>query len=235
MNRVFLIGARSYCWTPDCQMIKPTGFDRRMTALQKAVVQVFSSLEEQRPELIALARHHNAPIFYSSAYGESSAMLQVTQAIMDHDLPVSPKEFQHSVQNAALAYLTMTHSMHHPSFALSGGYLSGDSCLQLASQRIFHGLDSLAFVIHAHEYMSSSRAEHAQAEILLLSNQATDAGDFELEFCRPGSMRDFINEAPQLFQEQKTWLPPWLLHLGRPHSNRLASSLAGESLVTRWI
>ncbi|MDQ3233752.1 MAG: hypothetical protein M3Q07_18195, partial [Pseudobdellovibrionaceae bacterium] len=167
-------------------------------------------------------------------FGELSAMLQVTRAIMDHDLPVSPKEFQHSVQNAALAYLSMTHSIRHPCYALSGGFLSADNCLQMAQQRIAYGLDSMGFVIHAHEYLGQNGADRAQAEILLLSHHAEHAWRV-LDFCRDGALEDFTIHRPEIFTEHDSRIPPWLLNQGIPAAARMVRSLSGESLVTQWL
>lgn len=231
MRSVYLEAAVSEIWNASSTLRISSPFLRRMTALQKAVVQSFAALEQDAPEAMRRARAVEAPLYYSSAYGELSAMLQVTRAIVDHDLPVSPKEFQHSVQNAALAYLAMTHEIHHPCYALSGGFLSADTCLQLAQQRVRSGLDAMAFVIHAHEYLDSASA---QAEILLLSNVHTHA-DLQLDFCRFGTLADFEYPYPEIFVESDSKTAPWILNQGRPAPARLCRTLSGESLVTQWL
>jgi signal transduction histidine kinase len=234
MNKVYLLAAVSEIWTPESQLRLASPFFRRMTALQKSVVQAFAALDAMAAEAMQKARARQAPIFYSSGYGELGAMLQVTRAIADSDLPVSPKEFQHSVQNAALAYLSMTHEIRHPCYALSGGFLSGDNCLQLAQLRMTHGLDSMSFVIHAHEYLDDKRADRAQAEILLLSSESAGAIRV-LDFCRDGTLDDFTSISPEIFTEADSRIPPWLLNQGYPAAARLVRSLSGESLVTQWL
>ncbi|WP_141731494.1 beta-ketoacyl synthase chain length factor [Oligoflexus tunisiensis] len=234
MNKVHLLVAHSESWTPESQLRLASPFFRRMTALQKAVVQAFAALEAQAPDGMIKARECKAPIFYSSGFGELGAMLQVTRAIADADLPVSPKEFQHSVQNAALAYLSMTHGIRHPCYALSGGFLSADNCLQLAQLRMTHGLDALSFVIHAHEYLDQTGAHRAQAEILLLSCDPDHALRV-LDFCRDGSLEDFSSASPEIYTEDESRIPPWLLNQGLPAAARLVRSLSGESLVTQWL
>jgi 3-oxoacyl-(acyl-carrier-protein) synthase len=234
MNKVYLLGAASETWTAESQLRLASPFFRRMTSLQKAVVQAFAALSALVPDAMQKARASKAPIFYSSGFGELSAMLQVTRAIADTDLPVSPKEFQHSVQNAALAYLSMTHEIRHPCFALSGGFLSADNCLQLAQLRIMHGLDSMAFVIHAHEYLDHAGADRAQAEILLLSAENEHALRV-LNFCRDGTLDDFPSTSPEIYTEDDSRIPPWLLNQGSPAAARLVRSLSGESLVTQWL
>jgi hypothetical protein len=234
MTRVVLLAAESRHWTPASVILKPSPFFRRMTALQKAAVQAFSALHLAHDSLVEKAKALKAPLFYSSAYGELSAMLQVTKAIYDHDLPVSPKEFQHSVQNAALAYLSMTQELRHPCFALAGGFLSGDNCLQLAAQRIEFGLDSMAFVIHAHEYLENQTADTAQAEVLLLGTEDIAPFAPRLDFCRSGSFADFNEQSPEIFSEETSRISPWLLNQGRPYAARLVRSHSGESLVTQW-
>jgi len=234
MNKVYLLAAFSETWTSESQLRLASPYFRRMTALQKAVVQAFAALDAMAPAVMIQAREHNAPIFYSSGFGELGAMLKVTQAIADHDLPVSPKEFQHSVQNAALAYLSMTHSLRHPCYALSGGFLSADNCLQLAQQRLTYGLDTMSFVIHAHEFLDQTGADRAQAEILLLSSSRENAQHC-LDFCREGSLEDFTGASPEIFTEDDSRIPPWLLNHGRPATARLVRSISGESLVTQWL
>jgi hypothetical protein len=234
MNKVYLVAALSETWTPESQLRLASPFFRRMTALQKAVVQAFAALDAWAPDVMHQARACQAPIFYSSGFGELGAMLQVTRAIMDHDLPVSPKEFQHSVQNAALAYLSMTHGIRHSCYALSGGFLSADNCLQLAQQRIAHDLDTMGFVIHAHEYLDEKGTDRAQAEILLLSKSSEHALRV-LDFCRDGSLEDFSGSTLEIFTEVDSRIPPWLLNQGLPAAARLVRSLSGESLVTQWL
>jgi 3-oxoacyl-(acyl-carrier-protein) synthase len=234
MNKVYLLAAVSEEWTADSQIRLASPYFRRMTSLQKSVVQAFAALDALAPDAMQKAREQEAPIFYSSGFGELGAMLQVTRAIADHDLPVSPKEFQHSVQNAALAYLSMTHGIRHSCYALSGGFLSADNCLQLAQLRMTHGLDTMSFVIHAHEYLGPNGADRAQAEILLLGHQNEKALQV-LEFCRPGTLDDFISSSPEIFTEDESRIPPWLLNQGRPLAARMVRSLSGESLVTQWL
>ncbi len=234
MNKVYLVAALSEEWTANSQLRLASPFFRRMTALQKAVVQAFAALDAMAPEAMQNARECKAPIYYSSGFGELSAMLQVTKAIADSDLPVSPKEFQHSVQNAALAYLSMTHGIRHPCYALSGGFLSADNCLQLAQMRLAHGLDSMSFVIHAHEYLDQATADRAQAEVLLLSTRSEGALRV-LDFCRPGALDDFVSTSPEILTEDDSRIPPWLLNQGFPAAARLVRSLSGESLVTQWL
>jgi len=234
MNKVYLLAAVSEEWTAESQLRLASPFFRRMTALQKSVVQAFAALDALAPDAMRKARAHEAPIFYYSGFGELGHMLQVTRAIADHDLAVSPKEFQHSVQNAALAYLSMTHGIRHSCYALSGGFLSADNCLQLAHMRMTHGLDAMSFVIHAHEYLGPKGADRAQAEILLLANQNENALQL-LDFCRNGTLDDFVSSSPEIFTEDDSRIPPWLLNQGHPFAARMVRSLSGESLVTRWL
>jgi hypothetical protein len=235
MNKVYLLASVTELWTAESQLRLASPFFRRMTALQKVVVQAFAALDAMATEAMQKARACNAPIFYTSGYGELGAMLHVTRAIADSDLPISPKEFQHSVQNAALAYLSMTHEIRHPCYALSGGFLSGDNCLQLAQLRMTHGLDAMSFVVHAHEYLDDhNRAERAQAEILLLSSDSAGALRV-LDFCRDGTLEDFTSISPEIHTEDDSRIPPWLLNQGHPAAARLVRSLSGESLVTQWL
>ena len=63
---------------------------RRMTPLQKVVLMAYSELSIKFPDALIEARDMGAPLFLISAFGELSPMLRITQAILKHDLPISP-------------------------------------------------------------------------------------------------------------------------------------------------
>ncbi|MCX6129646.1 MAG: beta-ketoacyl synthase chain length factor [Proteobacteria bacterium] len=233
MHQVFLNAWNSLDITVHDRELLDFAFFRRMTILQKAVMKTFVQLSQKHPELLSRFRQQNGPIFYSSAYGELSPMIQVSEAILQRNLPISPKEFQHSVQNAALAYLAMSQNLHHPCYALAGGHLSGDNCLYLASQRLGVGLDTLSIIIHAHEYLADQEPARARAEILVLSTEASRES-YKLAECSLNSDTTVPEKTLVIFEEDQPHTIPWLIGEQGPYLNRLVRSRGGESLVTRW-
>lgn len=198
---------------------------RRMTPLQKSVMAALMlALDEHRSFFEA---DRDAPLYFTSMFGELGAMLRVTQEIEAESLPVSPKDFQHSVLNASLAYLCMQQKSHQPGFAISGGYESADLTLHLAAKRIEAGMDSAAVVIHAHE---QTDFENATAELLILSNQREGAC-YELSVFDRGFPP--FDPNPGRFLEGDERLP-WLLDDGKPQADRRLRTARGEEFHFVW-
>jgi hypothetical protein len=208
---------------------------RRMTPLQKAVMLCLIKMQEQSPEILARFREAEAPIYLSSAYGEISPMLRVTENIEANSLPVSPKDFQHSVLNASIAYYCMQIASHQAGYAISGSYESADLALQLAARRIDAGLDASAVVIHAEETLLAG-GEAARAEILFLDSKRPTQALAQLR-CLDQSHDDFtIGQEPGDYDfdesiERKT---AWLLNQGKPSSKRRLRNRDGHILTTEW-
>lgn len=209
---------------------------RRMTALQKAVVLCYTQLSEAFPEAHALVLQAQAPLFLCSTYGELGPMLRVTKSIVDHDLPISPKDFQHSVLNAALSYLTMSQDWHQPGYALSGGFAGPDSTVYMAAKRIALGLDRANVIVHAHENFAN--AVEAEAEVLILGHQPPPAGGFRLERISwtRRELADTWAEAPFRFysEAQHDEYVPWLTEAEGPVTKRFVSSRGEQGWVTVW-
>lgn len=198
---------------------------RRMTPLQRSVMSLLMrALETQRSFFEEAA---DAPIYFTSMYGELGAMLRVTQDLEANSLPVSPKDFQHSVLNASIAYLCMQQRSHQAGFAISGGYESPDLTLELAARRIAAGLDRAAFVIHAHE---EADFQNARAELLILSDSREDSL-YELSRLE----RDFppFDPSPGMYIEGDQRVP-WLLTDGRPEPERRLRNARGEEFRCSW-
>ncbi len=210
---------------------------RRMTPLQKAVMSVLAKALERHGELLEQLKAVEAPIFFSSAYGEIGAMLRVTQSIAAESLPVSPKDFQHSVLNAAIAYLCMQEKSHQAGFAISGGFESPDLALHLAARRIASGLDTAALIIHAHEDVTAG-GEDAAAELLILSNDdnaETIASLGELDQRYDSFIIDLYEGDAAVYTEETFGGGiPWLLKDERPEAHRRVRNATGLELITRW-
>lgn len=207
---------------------------RRMTPLQKSVLLAFARLLEAHPDLLAMSPEAPPPIYFTSTFGEIGSMLRVTQAIDLKQLPVSPKDFQHSVLNASLAYLSMAYQWHQSTFALSGGYAAADATLYLAAHRLAGGIDSSSFLVHAAEW----EEDQAQAEILFLNARPGPGPSYALEQIEYQSMHaaQGSHEAlPHHFNEaQETHQIPWLIEKGTPLLGRRLETRQGQLLITRW-
>ncbi|RYZ57984.1 MAG: hypothetical protein EOP07_08320 [Proteobacteria bacterium] len=208
---------------------------RRMTPLQKAVMLGLVKLDEKFPELLQACKTSEAPIYMSSAYGEISPMLRVTESIAEQSLPVSPKDFQHSVLNAAIAYFCMQIATHQAGFAISGSFESPDMALQLAARRIDSGFDHGAIVIHAEELMSAS-AESARAEILVLGGEKSARSIAKLSRFDQ-SHHDFLQgQEPKAhdFDEGSERRIAWLLDDGQIQEKRRLRNRDGDMFSSEW-
>lgn len=206
-----------------------------MTPLQKAALLAFSRLAVEQAAALAYARLSQAPLFFTSAYGELSPMLRITQSILEHDLPISPKDFQHSVLNAALAYLTMNQNWHQAGFAFSGGYLSADSTLHLASHRLKAGLDTAAIIIHAHEQHRRDGEGEAEAEALILGVETPPHSAYCLQRSEWLAEPRAPGEGTRVYRElHSPELIPWLIEDKGPVLERQLINRKGQALVTTW-
>ncbi len=212
---------------------------RRMTPLQKSVLLAVWSLNQRWPGTLERLQEFAAPIYFTSAYGELGAMLRVTQTIHAQQWPVSPKDFQHSVLNAALAYLAMSHQWHQPAFAISGGFTAADSSLFLATQRIAGGTELCNVLVHAGETHRNS-VDGAQAEVLICSDQAWSPLSYRLAK-QSWTRRDKVGpplphtQAARIFREEASDLTvPWLLEDKAPILHRHIETQLGQVLVTEW-
>ena len=244
MNAVFLQAALSAeLKQDDHPALKSIPLWRRMTALQKSVMAVLVKAVESDPILFENLKATGAPIYFTSAYGEVSAMLRVTQQIDANSLPISPKDFQHSVLNAAIAYLCIHQHSQQPGFALSGGYESQDLALHLASRRISAGLDSAAVIIHAHEWSDADPStENAMAELLVLSALQDSRSRYSLQaidqtYDRFESGWDDEDDGSAWASYEEDLAQgsiAWLLKEGKPEPKRSLRNSFGLELRSAW-
>lgn len=202
---------------------------RRMTALQKAVLSVYMQASESEPKLFLSLKESRAPIYFASAYGEAAAMYRITESIEDNSLPVSPKDFQHSVLNASIAYVSMQGAGHASGLAISGGFASADKALHLAARRISAGLDESIILLHGHEWVGP--IESARAELLVLSAKAAEA-KFELEAFEES--KGGIEIDPDHDELRDAGQIPWILSENRPDLIRQVRNLYNSVFLSRW-
>jgi hypothetical protein len=199
---------------------------RRMTPLQKVSLEVFARACEENEALVPWLQSIEAPLFFTSAYGEVGAMLRLTEDIEAQALPVSPKDFQHSVLNASAAYIGIQHQWRQPAFAISGGYASADLSLHLAARRIAAGLDEGAVILHAHEIVDET--DSAQAELLVLSPKP---GKYRLARYEQGRAFSGFVDFDEIRSRNQI---PWMLEKGSIRPSRVLRTRYGTELQTEW-
>lgn len=208
---------------------------RRMTPLQKAALICFHHLAQEFPEAREFAQAARAPLFLTSAFGEIGPMLRITQSILDHDLPVSPKDFQHSVLNASVSYLAISQNWHQAGYALSGGFAGPDSTLHLAAQRLRYELDEASIVMHVHEHYAQKF--EAEAELMILSrNRPLSGFHLETSALMPAiALKDLPGGPLRSYKDGKQdYLVPWLIESEGPVLRRFVRTRKEQGWVTVW-
>ena len=222
---------------------------RRMTPLQRAVLYAYLRIKETAQDPLVQRSLLEAPLFFTSSYGEIGPMSTLSEAVLDNETRLSPKDFQSSVLNAAPAYLCIAEERHGPLFAFSGGTWGAQRCAALALQLLISGQEHTALVIHAHQD-SAHEGSSARAEILLLArhNPQEKMGAWILDSFflnqRKTSKSDSvfypkISTRPDLRERAQTQglseNPQWLLDdKGNPKLTNEVETEKGESFGFRW-
>lgn len=107
---------------------------RRMTALQKSLVDAVHLLSLEAPDTFRSAvAEGGCPIVFASAFGELGSNLAMLLALRRHELPLSPTSFQHSVHNGPVGYLSIAFKLRNPISTISAGFLSNEKALALGA------------------------------------------------------------------------------------------------------
>jgi hypothetical protein len=153
---------------------------RRMTILQRAVVEVVLDLEARSPEVFASGiRESGAPVYFGTSLGEYASNLALLGAFERCELPLSPTSFQHSVHNCPAGYLSIVLKLGNPMTTLTGGADVGFKALRLAETSLRCDPDSrFALVVVADEthvrksacgFTKIPEVEGARSEAFLLA------------------------------------------------------------------
>ncbi len=237
MNNVYLHAAiQSELLRDDFSALKSIPLWRRMTPLQKVVLSAMHKAMQTHKPLLERLSALEAPLYFTSAFGEVGAMLRVTQSLEENSLPISPKDFQHSVLNAALSYLAIEHKLHQAGFAISGGFASADVSLHLAARRIAAGLDAGAIVIHGHEN-GGSAGDNARAELLIIAAEFGHGASHSMNFI--DQSYDLFVQSPAPADDTKIYAETegsiaWLLHEGKLDLKRSVKTRQGLTISTQW-
>jgi len=216
---------------------------RRMSVLQKVVSLALLSFKAKHEDfwreyiLSDLCR-----IYYASVYGEIDIMSKLSRQIIEEDFPISPRDFQNSVHNAAPAYASMLTGFTRGMLVGSSGFLSADKTLYLASTRIQHGLEPMALLIHAHGVKQSSGVEEAQAEMLLLGDESFSNESLpklgaiaNLELISEESELAGFAQCASVYQSEEETPLAWLSASFNQRGLRISKNLSGFGVRSEWI
>lgn len=166
---------------PEARLSFAHPLSRRMTPLQKALLEVAHRVEATCPNTFAeLVRESGCPLYFGTAFGELSSNLAMLAALQRKELPLSPTAFQHSVHNCPVGYLSILMGLKNPMVTLCGGREVAHKALSLGVAHLRRGADvhkhkrsaarSAAFVLVADELREkeTSLGGSARAEALLL-------------------------------------------------------------------
>ena len=161
---------------------------RRMTPLQRAAVGIFVRAGRRSADTWeAMLKNCECEILFTTAYGEVSSNFGVCHATAHNQFPMSPKDFQHSLNNAAAGYLALTQGISQNILTITHGFLSVDKALFYAAHRLLQqSTIKHVVVVHANEYLWPGSSLMAKAEIFVLGREAT-TGAYELVNCDGGT------------------------------------------------
>lgn len=212
---------------------------RRMTPLQRGTLFAGRCLFAKHQTIFEefFADHRNV-ILFATAFGEVSANFSVIKDICENRLPVSPKDFQHSVYNAALGYLAIVEKVNLHMIAITSGYLSVDRALQLSALRLLSGTPKI-LVFCADEHLSEA-ATVVRAEVFLLSDRLLPLPG--RQFHIDGITTGFPGQPPnpleqQVFEQRHTTANPYCFlepqFESETHS-RVTVASTGEWAMSSW-
>jgi hypothetical protein len=220
---------------------------RRMTVLQRAVVEVVLDLEVRSPDVFASGiRESGAPVYFGTSLGEFASNLALLGAFERCELPLSPTSFQHSVHNCPAGYLSIVLRLCNPMTTLAGGADVGFKALRLAETSLRCDPDSrFALVVVADEthvrksacgYDKIPEVEGARSEAFLLAKvpaiEPSRGGTYlQRRSIASGSSMEVRSATCVVSIDACEIVAPWQWILG-PSSVNVACDAHPE---TRWI
>ena len=209
---------------------------RRLTSLQLGVVDALLQFQLSRPDLWQeFCNDENIQIFYSTKLGEIDTSISLTQQVLSKDYPLSPKDFQNSVYNAAIGAASVIFDFHNGYTACSDGFLSREKSILLAFNQIESRECTAALIIHSQAW-SSSTAIHSETEVCYLAASqaiAGEAAEHRISAVQSLCEVDFSSMPPLLVRETEDsagWLD-WDQYAG---VSRAAIDRTGEGVLIEW-
>ena len=209
---------------------------RRLTPLQTAVLFALARWERAAPEMVrALLNEARVPIFTATHFGELDTLVALQRSLFQQALPVSPAGFQNSLPSAAGGYVAIVRKLTQGQIVFANGHLSLDLMLHWAHHKIRCGLTPAVVCINAAERMTNSPEHRAEAEVIVLGQEACSGwqlaavahiGDVRQVDIPSGALRD--DETPGHIAA---------LRLDRakgPNLTRVAVASDGEGVMTHW-
>jgi len=180
---------------------------RRMTCLQKALLETCAQLRKNDAELFqAAVVEAGCPVVFASAMGELESNLAMLTSVLRRELPVSPTAFQHSVHNCPAGYFSIAFSLRNPMVTLCGGFLSADKALLLAASE-------LAQSCEGDEMDDVNGMQSASFALVLVADETgSGAGDAAIPASGPSGSRPLRARAEAILlqrhvEEKSTPLP----------------------------
>jgi hypothetical protein len=135
LKDVFTLAEGSLRVFPDSELSFSHPLMRRLTLLQKAVIEL-ASVQMKKSECCfeKALKDEQTPLYFATALGEFNLNLDLLRSLMAGELPLSPTAFQHSVHNCPLGYLSIVFGLKNPSVTLCAGVSPELQALQVAKR-----------------------------------------------------------------------------------------------------
>ena len=206
---------------------------RRLTEVQKGVVDALYRFQHSHSRVWDyIFSHDDIPIYYATQFGELDSSFRLSSQILDDDFPLSPKDFQNSVYNAALGCASIIFGFHNPYIALSDGFLSFERVLYLAFQTVNGGVQRSALVIHSDIY---GAPDTRRTELLVLHKESTLCGESSsnrISQIELGTKEELMNGCDMMLEEEIGC--SWLDLPASVGKRRLAVDRNGEGVLISW-
>lgn len=214
---------------------------KRLTGLQKAVILGLEKFSQNYPDNWQyFLEHPEIPVYYTSALGELNLLLSTAEDTLDLRFPLSPKNFQNSVGNAAIAYAHMIFELHHEYIASSQGFCSFDKLLYLLYNLISSDQLPNAMMVHGNGWDYEGDELLGKCEVLFLGkenrNLTKPFGNLESvsiynNDCMP---RSCSIEPSVVIQEREVLNIPWLDMAHFSGGKRIVRDKFGETVESYW-
>lgn len=127
IDATFLVGEKEVEDLRTKELVPKMVFRRRLTRAAKLII-----------EAVDKVGFENGRIMYSSSFGELKATANILTSILNEDM-ISPTDFQNSVYNTAVSYLSILKNNQNEILTISSGDDSSEKLLKLGSIKAMDG------------------------------------------------------------------------------------------------
>lgn len=214
---------------------------KRLTGLQKSTILGLETFSKNYPDNWQyFLKHHEIPVYYTSALGELNLLLSTAEDTLDYRFPISPKNFQNSVGNAAIAYAHIIFELHHEYIASSQGFCSFDKLLYLLYHLIASEQLPCALLVHGNGWDHEDDDILGKCEVLFLGKE-------NINLTEPFGVLKSISiygndevstsndiEPSVHIQELEVLNIPWLEMPNFSGGKRVVRDVFGETVESHW-